>query len=80
VEQAMNTVYVMMHVRSDDEYGDDAKMIGVYRSEDDARQAIARLQEQPGFRDHPAGFQIDEYELNQTHWEEGFVTVPPGEG
>ncbi|MGN6058985.1 MAG: DUF7336 domain-containing protein [Sphingomicrobium sp.] len=68
-------VYPLFHVRSDDEYGDDAKLIGVYSSEDEARQAIARLADQPGFRDHPNGFQFEPYELNKDHWSEGFVSA-----
>jgi len=66
-------VYILHHVRADDEYGDDAKLIGVYRSRDSAEAAVARLQSQPGFRDHPAGFQIDPYQLDKDHWSEGFI-------
>ena len=71
----MTTVYVLQHVVREFEDDEDVKMIGVYSSESDARQAIARLADQPGFRDHPGGFQIDPYELNKDHWTEGFVTV-----
>ena len=75
----MDTVYVLHHVRSDDEYGDDAKLIGVYRSRDAAAAAVTRLLVQPGFRDHPSGFQTDTYPLDQDHWGEGFVNVPTNE-
>lgn len=71
----MDKVYLMHHIRSDDEYGDSAKLIGVYRSENIARSAISRLKGQPGFRDHPNGFQIEAYELDKDHWVEGFVLV-----
>lgn len=71
----MDTVYVLQHVRSDDEFGDDAKLLGVYRSREAAATAITRLLNQPGFRDHQARFQIDAYTLDQDHWSEGFVTV-----
>lgn len=71
----MDMVYVLHHVRSDDEYGDDAKLIGVYRSRDAAAAAEMRLLVQPGFRDHPSGFQTDAYPLGQDHWREGFVSV-----
>ena len=70
----MNTVYVLHHVRSDDQFGDDAKLIGVYRSEALALDAIARLSSQPGFKDHPSGFDVDAYPLDVDHWAEGFVT------
>jgi homoserine kinase type II len=70
----MDQVYLLHHVRSDDEFEDDAKLIGVYKTDAAARAAIARLGKQPGFRDHPNGFQINAYELDEDHWTEGFVT------
>jgi homoserine kinase type II len=72
VEQ-MDLVYILHHVRADDEYAADTKLIGVYRSRDSAEAAILRLQNQPGFRDHPAGFNIDPYQLDKDHWAEGFI-------
>jgi hypothetical protein len=68
----METVYVLHHVRKDDKYGDDAKLIGVYRSKASAKEAIKRLSGQPGFRDPPKGFNIEPYQLDQDHWAEGF--------
>ena len=41
-------------------------MIGVYASETDAREAVARLKDQPGA--HLSGFEIDEYEIGKDHW------------
>ena len=68
----MNRVYLLQHVRADDEYGDHAKTIGIYRSEEAAHAAIDRLKAKPGFCDNPAGFHIDPYELDRDHWSEGF--------
>ena len=68
-------VYPLWHVRKDDEFADNAKLIGVYSSDEEARQAIARLADQPGFRDQPEGFQFEAYELNKDHWTEGFVNA-----
>lgn len=68
----METVYVLHHVRKDDKYGDDAKLIGIYRSEGNANDAIKRLANRPGFRDQPDGFQTGRYELDRDHWTEGF--------
>ena len=68
----MNSVFVLFHVRSDDEYGDDAKLIGVYSTNENAKSAISRLLPQPGFRDHPSGFTIEEYRIDQDNWTEGF--------
>ena len=52
---------------------DDGKLIGVYASRDTALAAIARLNDRPGFRDHPTvteddekpGFFMQRYELNK---------------
>ena len=74
-DEPMNSVFLMWHVRKDDEYGDDAKFIGAYRKRSDCEEAIARLKDKSGFRDCPAGFQIEEYPLNKDHWSEGFVGV-----
>lgn len=68
----MNSVFVLHHIRRDDEYGDNAKLIGVYRSRKNANEAMERLSTLPGFRDYPAGFRFDEYTLDEDHWREGF--------
>jgi len=71
----MEHVYLLHHVREDDEFRDDAKLIGVYRSRSSAERAIERLSSQPGFRDYPAGFEIGKHLLDRDYWEEGFVRL-----
>lgn len=71
----MSTVFVLHHVRKDDEFGDDAKLVGVYSSAASAEAAKERLLAQPGFRAHPVGFQVSEYALDEDQWTEGFVTM-----
>lgn len=70
----MDAVFVVQHSH---EIADceDVKMIGVYRSRSDADAAVSRLVRQPGFREYPSGFSIDEYEIGKDHWVEGFVTL-----
>jgi homoserine kinase type II len=70
----VTSVFVLHHVRADDEYADDAKLIGVYSSKESAQAAVERLRLQPGFRDHPDGFEASEYRLDQDNWEEGFIS------
>ena len=70
----MERVYVLWHVHGSS--AENAKLIGVYRTDSDARAAIERLRDRPGFRDHPTGFLIDPYVLNGDHWSEGFSSVP----
>jgi hypothetical protein len=72
----MTHVYVVQHVHTaqDGEKEEDVKFIGVYRTRQDAKAAVDRLRLQPGFRDHPNGFEVTEYELNKDHWVEGFIS------
>jgi len=70
----MDKVFVLWHVRGLGDT-DDEKLIGVYRTEADAKAAIKRLRNKPGFADFLDGFQIHAYELNRDQWTEGFVTT-----
>jgi hypothetical protein len=72
-------VYVLHHVHEIEPDHEDAKLIGVYSTEDEARKAIERLKGQPGFCDSPEGFQIDRYALDQDNWTEGYITMYPGD-
>ena len=40
-------------------------------------EAIDRLRNKPGFSNHPDGFCIDPYELDEDNWESGFSTGVP---
>jgi len=72
----MDAIFLLHHIRSDDEYADDAKLIGAYRSESAAASAVERLRDQSGFKDHPDGWDIQQWKLDEDHWEEGFSTTP----
>jgi hypothetical protein len=48
--------------------------IGVYSSRQTAEEAVRKLRELSGFRDHPDGFHVESYQLDLDHWTEGFVT------
>jgi hypothetical protein len=67
----MTHVYLVWHVRS----GGDAKLVGVYSTETSAQSAIERKKDQPGFVDHPDGFEIARYEVDRDAWSEGFVSA-----
>jgi hypothetical protein len=69
----MNNVHMLWHVREDDTYKEDAKLIGAYSSPETAAAAIARLKGQPGFCDYVAGFEVSTYEVDKDHWCEGFI-------
>ncbi len=68
-------VFVVEHVHEFEDGSEDAKLIGVYSTEQLARDAVARLSPQRGFRDSPQNFHVDAYDLDEDHWTEGFVTV-----
>jgi homoserine kinase type II len=71
----MTHVYLLWHVRSDDDHGDDAKLVGVYSSDASAQAAIERKKAFPGFADYPDGFEIARYEIDRDAWSEGFVSA-----
>jgi hypothetical protein len=68
-------VFLVQHVHTLEDGEEDVKIIGIYSTQDAARNAIERLRSQPGFRNSPDDFYMDRYILNMDHWTEGFVTV-----
>jgi hypothetical protein len=72
----LETVFLLWHVHEFHDSKDrDEKLIGAYRTEEDAKAAIIRLADKPGFREAPAGFHISKYDLNKDHWTEGYKIV-----
>ena len=71
----MDAVVLLWHVHAMPHGDEDSKLIGVYRTEQDANAAIGRLRDKPGFRDEPSGFQCHTYQLNRDGWTEGYETV-----
>ncbi len=71
-------VFLLWFVHQFEDGGEDELLIGVYRTEDDAKAAIERLRTRQGFAEHPKWFQIEKYELNKDHWTEGYKTVERG--
>ena len=67
-------VFLLQHTRELADGTDDVKLIGVYSSERLARAAIAALAPLPGFCEHPSGFELSSYELDATHWADGFIS------
>jgi len=71
----MDTVVLLWHIHRLPDDNDDCKLIGAYRTEADARAAIERLRDKPGFKELPEGFEYYTYVLNRDGWTEGYVTV-----
>jgi hypothetical protein len=75
-------VYLVAHWHPLPDHPSSSLTVGVYSSREKAEAAVKRLASQPGFRDFPdvledpseiGGFSIEEYELDRTWWQEGFV-------
>ena len=66
---------MLQHVHSADDGAEDVKLIGVYSSQANAQAAITRLRRAPGFSEAPAGFHIDEYQVDKDQWVEGYSTL-----
>jgi hypothetical protein len=71
----LTKAYVLQHVHSFEDGTEDVKFIGVYSSRENAQAAITRLGQAPGFSDAPAGFHIDEYQVDNDQWVEGYSTL-----
>jgi hypothetical protein len=68
-------VFLLEHIHEIESGEENVKTIGIYSSEESAKQAIIRLSTQPGFNNNVKGFSIDCYELDQDNWTEGFITT-----
>src|SRR3546814_9658085 len=80
----MSKIFVLHHVHVIPGGDEDVKLLGVYSSDQLARQAVLRFNKQPGFQDLPhivapdsesdEGFHISEYDLDQDTqgWAAGF--------
>ena len=80
----MSRVFVLQHLHLLNQDEEDVKLLGVYSSHAMACAAVERFRLLPGFREIPnmanpslpglaEGFSIDEYELDQDSWTEGFI-------
>ena len=69
----MDSVFLLWYVHAPDTAEEDELFIGAYSTEEEAKAAIERLKDKPGFVDATDGFQICPYEINRDHWTEGFI-------
>ncbi len=78
------TVYLLQHLHIHQNGEESVLVIGVFSTRESAEAAVARLSDKPGFRDNPGimydegeGFYISEKQLDQTCWDDGFITMRP---
>ena len=70
----MRSVFILQHSYESSITGEEeTKLIGAYSSKEKAEKAIERLSKQPGFKDLPEYFSVDEYVIDEDNWTEGFV-------
>ena len=60
---------------SDEEAGDDSKLLGVYSSRARVDQRIQEARLLPGFSEEPNFFYVQAATLDENEWPDGFVTV-----
>jgi hypothetical protein len=65
-------VYLLWHGDDPDE-GPNAKLLGVYSSEQAALDRINRSIALPGFAEYPEDFHISPYTIDQDEWTTGWV-------
>lgn len=74
----MEKIYILWHTYElKDSYGahDEAKLIGVFSTEQKAKDTIDMLKDKEGFADYPAdSFEISEALIDKPEWTEGFFT------
>jgi hypothetical protein len=75
-ESEVSVVFIVQHLREDEEGYDATKLLGVYSTQELAEAAADRYRQLPGFAEHAAGFGISGYELDKdSDWLEGFVDL-----
>ena len=70
----MKSVFIVEHSYEKNSC-DETKFIGVYSSAEKAQATVERLKQQPGFRDRPQDFQVNEVDLDKDHWTEGYASM-----
>lgn len=66
-------VYLLYHVNEFRKEDEDVKLLGVFSSKEKAKKVLNSHKLLPGFKDNIEGFLIDEYILDKSEWNEGFV-------
>ncbi|HKF51284.1 MAG TPA: hypothetical protein VKB26_03140 [Candidatus Acidoferrales bacterium] len=68
-----DVVYGLWFVQERENVEDIECLIGIYKTEADAKAAIEQVKDKKGFIDFPQGFEIHEYLLGRTGWLDGFI-------
>ena len=66
--ETLHSVFLVVHIRSDEADNEDVKILGVFSSIKKARASIIAAMGKPGFSSYPEGFQIHETEPDKVNW------------
>ena len=71
-------VYILSHGYSygEDLYYDKSRILGVFYTEKEAKEAIKKYKDLPGFNKFDMDcFFVDKYKFDKMEWKSGFVTI-----
>jgi len=67
--------YLLQHSYEDDDGCEETKIIGIFSTEEKAKEVAQVYRTIEGFSRYPDCFFIDAYELDKQFWTEGFITI-----
>jgi hypothetical protein len=70
----MTTRYSLWYEHEIEDGEDEFTLIGIYSSEGKALAVIPSVKEHPDFKGQPGEFRVCLDELDETGWDEGFIT------
>lgn len=76
----MKTIWQLHHVLDLPDGREDIKQIGLFASEGEARAAMEKVKVEPGFREYPNDFVLEEVALGHIAFDQGFVRMRDGGG
>ncbi len=65
-------VFYLAHEYYDGTEYDYVTKIGVYSKRQNAKKALSKYKGLPDFKEHADGFTIDEYDIDEDNWTQGF--------
>ncbi len=70
-------VFLLWHDHTFEDGSRDELLIGVFRTEQQAKAVWETLRNKRGFADQPETFSIAMYELDKVYWPDGYFVDPP---
>jgi hypothetical protein len=74
LERIVDTIILVTHEYENSLGCECLKIVGLFRTIEEAQAAVASLRDKEGFRDHPEGFDIGPRTIGEISWASGFIT------